>query len=202
MNPLRSTIPNARSTRMGTVSLASGMPVTMESDADEETHALSDRLYALPREEFVAERDKLARQLKRDGDADAAAEVRALRKPTAVAWLTNQLAREQPGDVAALIETGERVRRAQESAIGGGEGAALRDAAKELRSAIDGLVKKASQLRGAKASALSDLPATLQAAATDPDGQRQLRAGRLVDAARSGRVRLGRHRRGCPRPFR
>ena len=154
----------------------------MESDADEETHALSDRLYALAREEFVAERDKLARQLKRDGDPDAASEVRALRKPTAVAWLANQLAREQPNDVEDLIETGERVRRAQESAIGGGEGAALRDAAKELRLAIDGLVKKASQLRGAKSAALGDLPATLQAAATDPDGQRQLRAGRLVDA--------------------
>lgn len=141
-----------------------------------------DALYSLQREEFVAARDKLARRLKREGDPERSDEVRRLRKPTAVAWLANQLARQHPDAVADLIDAGTQLRRAQEAAIAGGDGGALRDAAKAVRVAVDGLVKLAGGVRGAKNAAIGDLPDTLQAAATDEHGQEVLRSGRLVDA--------------------
>jgi hypothetical protein len=52
-----------------------------------------DALYALPLNEFTKARNDLASRLKRAHQADAAAAVRSLRKPTAVAWTANHLAR-------------------------------------------------------------------------------------------------------------
>ena len=55
-----------------------------------------DELFDLPPTEFIAARDALAKQLKADGDAGAAAEVKALRRPSVAAWAVNQVARRQP----------------------------------------------------------------------------------------------------------
>jgi hypothetical protein len=52
-----------------------------------ETHSGDiDRLYALPLEEFTHERDELAKRVRDEGDADAAAAVKALKKPAVAAW--------------------------------------------------------------------------------------------------------------------
>ena len=45
-----------------------------------------DELYGLPLEDFVAQRDALAKRLRADGDRDAAAAVKKLPKPTRAAW--------------------------------------------------------------------------------------------------------------------
>src|SRR5205085_12613937 len=87
-----------------------------------------DRLYGLPLEEFTAQRDLAARELRRGGDREAAAELAKLPKPTPAAWTANQVARERPELVEALLDAGGALRSAQEEALAGGGGGALRDA--------------------------------------------------------------------------
>src|SRR5918997_3683747 len=92
-----------------------------------------DRLYGLPLDEFVRERDELARRLNRDGDREAAARVKALRKPTVGAWALNQAVRRRRAETQELLETGERLRAAHEQLLSGGDASELRDAMKDER---------------------------------------------------------------------
>ena len=64
-------------------------------------------LYGLAPEEFTAARNARAKGAKAGGDAELAAQVQSLRKPTAGAWLLNQLVRQHGGRRAA----GARPRR-------------------------------------------------------------------------------------------
>ena len=72
-----------------------------------------DRLYALPLEEFTQARNDLARRLTKAGQADAAAEVKKLPKPSIPVWTANQLARREPGELRALLRSAEELRTAQ-----------------------------------------------------------------------------------------
>jgi hypothetical protein len=74
-----------------------------------------DRLYRGPAASFVAERNKLAAELKRAGENAAATAVSALQRPSPVAWVVNQLHFQAPDALDALRETGSALRRAQES---------------------------------------------------------------------------------------
>src|SRR5206468_11283872 len=101
---------------------------------------------------------------------DAAAEVRALKKPSSVAWAANRLARDDPKLVATLLESGERLRDVQQSALAGqASGDDVGDAAAAEREAIRALHASARKRLGAKATpALLDrLSQTLRAAAVD-----------------------------------
>ena len=80
----------------------------------------SDELFGLAPEEFVAARDGLARRLKREGDAETAARVKALRRPTLSAWAVNQLARARGRELEPLLDAGERLRSAHQDALAGG----------------------------------------------------------------------------------
>ena len=72
----------------------------------------ADRLFAVPLEDFVAERKRLAKELRDGGDREAAAEVAKLPKPTPPAWALNQLAREEPdGDRRVARRGGGAARR-------------------------------------------------------------------------------------------
>jgi len=88
-----------------------------------------DALYGAPLEQFIQRRDELAKRLKGAGEAEAARRVKALRKPTAVAWAINRLhlGSDPPGGLAALESASAALR------------AALRDprSVEERRSAID-----------------------------------------------------------------
>ena len=53
-------------------------------------------LYAVPPEEFMAERKRLVAEAKADGDPAVAKEIGTLRKPSLAAWAVNLLAREAP----------------------------------------------------------------------------------------------------------
>ena len=46
----------------------------------------AEELYGLPPGEFTSARDKRAKELRGDGERDAANAVKALRKPTVAAW--------------------------------------------------------------------------------------------------------------------
>lgn len=64
-----------------------------------------DELYAAPLHDFTSARDRLASELKQEGDGDGAKAVKALRKPTVAAWAVNQLARRDSKGLGDLLET-------------------------------------------------------------------------------------------------
>jgi hypothetical protein len=71
----------------------------------------TDELYAADLDAFVADRTRLARELKEGGDGEAAAKLAKLKKPTVAAWALNQLARRHRRDVDLLLDAGHRLAR-------------------------------------------------------------------------------------------
>ncbi len=148
-----------------------------------------DRLYGVPLDEFVKERDALAARLRQAHQADAAATVSKLRKPVAVVSAANRLARAQPKAIAKLLAASEEVRAAQERALGGGAGAnEVATARSAERDVLRQLVKAArTELSPPPApAALERLAQTLQAAAADPAARELLERGRLGAEVESG----------------
>lgn len=143
-----------------------------------------DRLYAAPLDEFVGERDALAKQLRSDGDREAADRVKALRKPSAAVWAVNQLARRQQKDYRALLKAGDKLRATQEKVLGGESPEKLQEAAAAERELVDALTEKGRAIldvAGLKPTdaMLRRLGATLHAAATRPDLREAAESGRL-----------------------
>ena len=63
----------------------------------------ADALYGLPLEDFVAERDALAKRLRGEGRREDAQAVKALAKPTVAAWAVNQAVRARPREARARL---------------------------------------------------------------------------------------------------
>jgi hypothetical protein len=157
---------------------------------DEEVRELAaaqagDELFGLPPEEFVAARDELARRLRREGDAEAAKQVKALRRPSLSAWAVNRLARERGRALGSLLAAGERLRAAHQAALAGEGAAELRSAAKAEREAVAGLVETALELLREAGHPTTDatrdrVAATLHAAAASPEAADLVRDGRLT----------------------
>ncbi len=148
-----------------------------------------DRLYGVPLEEFVKERDALVTRLRQAHQADAAATVAKLRKPVAVVWAANRLARQQPKAIAKLLAASEEVRVAQERALGGAAGAAEVGAARAAeRDVVRELLKAArTQLDPPVAqTTLERLEQTLRAAAADPTARGLLERGHLGAEVEAG----------------
>jgi hypothetical protein len=143
-----------------------------------------DRLYGVPLDEFVADRDELAKRLRRDGDREAAERVKKLRKPSAGAWALNQAVRRRRKERDALLAAGERLREAHEALLGGGDAAALREAMQEERALASGLADCAEAIAsetGKSGTALRErVRSTLHAAAVDEEAREELAAGRFV----------------------
>ena len=140
----------------------------------------ADRLYGLPFDEFIPERDATAKQLRKDGDKEAAAAVAKLPKPSQVAWVANQLGRAGADD---LLSAGDAIREAQ---LGGGGREALREATAAQRSAVDALLKEAEGLRPLSRDLKDRLRALLLAVAGDEDVRAAFEAGRLVEEPSAG----------------
>jgi hypothetical protein len=143
-----------------------------------------DGLYGTPLDEFVQARDELAKRLTRDGDREAGARVKALRKPTVGAWALNQAVRRRRAETDALLATGKRLRAAHESLLSGGDSAALRETMEEERSLTSALADCAEAIAsetGKSGPALRDrVRATLHAAAVQEEAREELAAGRFV----------------------
>ena len=140
-----------------------------------------DQLYGAEPGAFVAERKRLARELKDAGDREAADAVAKARKPTVAAWALNQLARTHRRDVDLLLDAGHRLRQAQEGVVGGADRAAFEQAQKTERDALRRLTQQASELLGgASAQALSQISATLRTAAVSEEGRELLARGRFT----------------------
>jgi len=138
-------------------------------------------LYGLPIEEFVSARNELARELKRGGKNDAAAEVTALRKPTKSAWAVNQVARRMPQETKALVKAGEELRKAQRAAVSGRGAESLRDAQRAHRERLDELSTFARQELGLEGQTAQRVAQTLRAASIDKEASKALLKGTLAD---------------------
>ena len=145
-----------------------------------------DRLYGLPLDEFTAARNELAKRLRKEGDKERADEVKALAKPSVAAWTVNQLARKRKPGVKSLLQAADALRKAQERALAGKGGDALRKAAQRERDAVAELRREARSLlseyeRPAPDDLLERVARTLSNAALDPEAREQLRAGTLTE---------------------
>jgi hypothetical protein len=149
-----------------------------------------DDLYGLPLEEFTPARDAAAKALRKAGDREAAARVAKLPKPTPAAWAANQVAREQPELIEALLEAGAGLREAQDAAVAGHGSGGLREATLAQRSAVDAVMAAATAFKpGGRALSrpMADrLRTTLQAAAGDEALRDALSNGRMVNEAQAG----------------
>ncbi len=106
-----------------------------------------DRIYGLPLEQFTAARNEAAKKLKADGDAEAAAAIKDVSKPSRAAWVVNMLSREEGKRVEALLKAGERLREMQERMVAGeADPSELREAAAAEQREIDSLLSAAKGL--------------------------------------------------------
>ena len=127
-------------------------------------------LFALDPQEFVRERDTLAKQLRADGDRDEAARVKALRRPTVAAWALNQVAREHADVVEALLDA--RTAHASRESV-----AARREATLRVLRAVRDVVAASGRDRDAHDRDIEEL---LNAAVTRDSAADVLRRGELT----------------------
>src|SRR5579864_1516338 len=107
----------------------------MAADGD-----LAAELYGVDLDRFVMQRGELAKRLRAEGDRERAAEVAKLRKPPATAWALNQVARQRPGLVAELLDSGAGLRAAMDAAVRG-DASGVREAESRHRRAADAVVE-------------------------------------------------------------
>jgi hypothetical protein len=145
-------------------------------------------LYRSAPEGFIAARDRLVEHLRDDGRDQEAAEVKKLRRPTVAAWALDRLADVEPDAIAALLEAGAELARAQRATLSGRDPQALRDATTKRRDLIAQLSQAAAAaLRDAGRSAdphLEDIRGTLEAASVDDEIGEPLRTGTLERTSR------------------
>jgi hypothetical protein len=143
-----------------------------------------DKLYGVPLDEFIHDRDDLAKRLRREGERESAERIKKLRKPSAGAWALNQAVRRRRKETEALLAAGERLREAHESVMSGGDPAELRDAMQEERGLASGLADCAEAIAsetGKSGPALRErVRSTLHAATVDEEARDELAKGRFV----------------------
>jgi hypothetical protein len=138
-------------------------------------------LYAAPLDDFVATRTRLAKELRGEGNAEAAAELARLRKPTLALWIVNRLAHERSKAVAALLRAGDELRAAQ---TGSTDLTDFKQAQNELAKALDALGDGARDVarevdRPVSDSATQRVRAILRAAAVSEESRPLLERGVL-----------------------
>ncbi len=140
-------------------------------------------LYALAPGDFVAARTAAEKQARSAGDRELAGHIHALAKPTAAAWVANQLVRQHPAQIGALRDLGAGLREATASL----EGEQLRQLSQQQNRVIAALVGQARSLAAAAGHPMSEatergVEATLRAALADEQLAEALSAGQLSSA--------------------
>ncbi len=148
-------------------------------DIDAET----DRLYQIPLDAFVEARNALAARLKASGDKEAAGRVKALARPSVSAWVSNQVYWQARQEFEVFVASVERLRTAQLTGAVGG--AALRDAMKARRDALEVVLRRAEGLlagsgHGSTPATLLRVSKTLEALAAEGGRPAPVRPGRLA----------------------
>ena len=117
--------------------------------------------------------------------------MQALRKPSVPAWAINQLARRHPGELGALAEAGERLTRAQQDVLSGGDRSEFDRAGVEQREALSVLTGLARDLLAEAGKPVSDpllerVASSLRAASLDPVARTAMLAGSLEEEVAPG----------------
>ncbi|MGQ0844289.1 MAG: hypothetical protein ACT4QF_09140 [Sporichthyaceae bacterium] len=144
---------------------------------------IADELYGLEPAEFTAARNEAAKTAKTAGDADLAAALRALPKPSTAAWLVNQLTRRRPADLDGLLAVGDALREATAAA----DAASLKDLNAKRRAVLAAMGRAALALarelgHPAGDSVAREVEATLHAGLVDAAAGAAVRSGRLARA--------------------
>jgi hypothetical protein len=140
------------------------------------------RLYSVPPDEFIAERDDAVGAARRAGDKELAARIGKLRKPTIAAWLVNLLSHQRPDRIGELLALGADLRDAQREL----RGDALRQLSLRRRATISALAREARDLAVAAGRPvrdklpLAEVEQTLTAALADAYIAGEVRAGTLT----------------------
>ena len=116
------------------------------------------RLYQAPHDEFVAERKRLAGELKAAGDKEGAARLTKLHRPPVSVWVVNQLWWHDRRELEAMLETAERLRAGDL-----GAGPAHREVIAKLRARAAAFLSDAGH--GATEATLRRVTTTLSAIA-------------------------------------
>ena len=135
-----------------------------------------DALYGGDLAGFTARRNELAKRLAKDGDGNGAKAVRALRKPSKVAWAVNQISHGRPELRDRLLEAGAALRDSQ----------GARAESQTERDVVGELVAAAQQLAGKADTPLSQVAVdrvrqTLHSVALDDHVRRQFERGALTE---------------------
>jgi hypothetical protein len=152
-----------------------------DTGADRVTAAVAE-LYGAEPQEFTGRRKALAAAARAAGDAAAAREISALRKPTRAAWIVNRLARADPGVPGRLANLAAALRAAEQTK----DGPRLRELSAARGQLIDALTGQALAAAGVPdppAGLREEVSATLTSALADPDVAAEFAAGTLTRAA-------------------
>ena len=139
-----------------------------------------------PPKAFTGARNALVAKATKLGQTEAAARLKAIRRPTTAVWAVNQLAHAERDGVGQLIRAADRIREAQ---LGRGASSGnLTKAIADHRAALAHLTQRAEAILqgaglGAPHQTLMRVETTLAGAAADPDLQLPLRQGRLEHEA-------------------
>lgn len=145
-----------------------------------------DGLYGLPLAEFTPRRNALAGELRKAGDREGAERMQGLRKPSMSAWTVNQLARKRRLQMRSLLTAGERLRKAQEQLLRGGDPDELKEASERQREVVAALLESAAEVldsagHPATDATLERIRGTLISAAGDEERKRLVQQGRLTE---------------------
>ncbi len=164
-----------------------------------------DRLYGLPLNEFVPERNALVERLQRAGAQAAADAAQQLNKPSVSAWAINQLSRHRGHLVVDLISAVDRLKAAQSGAADGYEDTpSLSEAVKDEEAALariqetaPGILNEAGYVTSR--ATIDRAVRSIRAAAAHHEGRTLLERGRLSqDFEPTGFGELGRDPRQPP----
>ncbi|MEN3539013.1 hypothetical protein AAH991_28145 [Microbispora sp. ZYX-F-249] len=141
----------------------------------------AERLYGMVPEEFTTARDALAKEVKAAGDAALAKRIKALRRPTVVAWAVNRTARERGDELGRLLDLGRRLREAWRAQ----DADALAEIGRDRTPLIARLVRSVREEAEAAGHPLApaadlEIEQTLDAAVVDEDAAERVRRGTLT----------------------
>ncbi len=144
--------------------------------------AAAEELYGARPAEFIAARDARAKEARSGGDEGLYAQIKALRRPSAAAWLVNLLARSEEG-LEEFRDLSHRLRDAQTHL----DAPTMKELAQERTRVVAGLVERAVFLAKDADPTFRDtgtvrdqVTSTLTAAVADPTAEAAATSGRLV----------------------
>ena len=148
----------------------------MSDAGDLETIAAE--LYSAPPDAFIATRNARAKDV---GEAELAAAIRALRKPSVAAWVVNLFARERATRLGQALQLAAELREAQEDL----DAATLSQLGRQRRALTNQLAAEAASLATAQGARVTDatleaVRQSISAAFFDPDAAAAVASGRLV----------------------